>query len=322
MKKVSIIVPVYNMESRIRRCLDSLVNQTLKDIEIIIINDGSKDNSIKIIREYEKKYKNIVVIDRENKGISATRNEGIEKAKGEYIAFVDSDDYVDLDMYEKMYNTINENNLDIVVCGMKNVDENDNILKYNYLNNININTFNYNPKLVHEMDYGPCNKIFRKSLFKNIEFPLNTKYEDLSTILKVFKNAKKVYYINECFYNYYINVNGETKNITYKVYDIFKILDDILYNFKNENVHLKKEINYLCISKLMDYSEIIAESKNKNLAINFYLDTLKYLNKNIKNWEFLYLFNNNKKNIKKFILKLIQINPNINLKHLKIKSDK
>ena len=322
MKMLSIIVPVYNMESRLDKCLNSLENQTKKDIEVILVNDGSTDSSIKIINKHLKNYPNIYkIIDRENKGISASRNEGIKEASGKYIAFVDSDDYVDLDTYERMYNTIIKNNSDIVVCGIKNVDENDKILKYNYLNNIKITTLKENPKLVHEIDYGPCNKLFKKSLFKNIDFPLNTKYEDLNTILKVFKKAKKIDYINECFYNYYINSNGETKNINNKVYDIFIILNDILASFKNENKELKKEINYLCISKLMDYSEIIASVKNDKLAIDFYLDSIKYLNKKIKKWKFIYLFANNK-NLKTTILKLIQINKIMNISHLKVKSKK
>lgn len=322
MINLSIVVPIYNMEKRLDKCLNSLEKQTLKNIEVILINDGSTDNSIKVIKKHLKKYPDIYkLINRENRGISASRNEGIKEASGTYIAFVDSDDYVDLDTYEKMYNLIIKNNSDIVVCGIKNVDENDNILHYNYLNHVNVTTLQENPKLVHEIDYGPCNKLFKKSLFKDVEFPLNTKYEDLNTILKVYKKAKKVNYINECLYSYYINNNGETKNINNKVYDIFKILDDVLISFKDEGETLKKEINYLCISKLMDYSEIIASAKNKELAINFYLDSLRYLNEKIKDWKKNYLLNNNK-NLKKFILKLIQINKSFNIMHLKIKSDK
>ena len=314
---VSVVVPVYNMESRIRKCLDSLVNQTLKDIEIIVINDGSRDKSIDIIRKYEKKYKNIKVVDRENKGISYTRNEGINLSTGEYIAFVDSDDYVELDMYEKMYNYMKKEKLDIVVCGWNSVK--DDSKNPNYLNTINITSLNNNPKLVHQIDFGPCNKLFKRSLFNNITFPLNTKYEDLNTILKIFKKAKNIGYINECFYNYYVNSNGETKSIDNRVFDIFKILDDILISFNDENSKLKSEIDYLCISKLMDYIEIIAENKNVELALSFYRGTFKYLNKNIKNWRFKYLFTNNK-SIKKFIFKTIQVNKLLENMHIRIKS--
>ena len=116
MIKVSVIVPVYNTEKYLRRCLDSLVNQTLREIEIIIVNDASPDNSIEIMREYERKYKNkVVVIDlKVNVKQGGARNEGINIAKGEYIGFVDSDDWVDKEMYKELYNKAKENNADIV----------------------------------------------------------------------------------------------------------------------------------------------------------------------------------------------------------------
>ena len=116
MPKVSVIVPVYNVEKYIEKCLNSLVNQTLKDIEIIIVNDGSKDNSDKIIKIYQEKYDNIIYLTKKNGGLSDARNYGIPYAKGEYIAFLDSDDYVENDIYEKMYNKAKENNSDYVEC--------------------------------------------------------------------------------------------------------------------------------------------------------------------------------------------------------------
>ena len=116
MIKVSIIVPVYNMEKYLRECLDSLVNQTLKDIEIICINDGSKDNSLEILNEYSQKDSRIKVINKENEGQGVARNLGISKAQGEFIGFVDPDDWVELDMYEKMYNQAKTLDSEIVIC--------------------------------------------------------------------------------------------------------------------------------------------------------------------------------------------------------------
>ena len=111
MIKVSVIVPVYNVEDYLARCLDSLVNQTLKEIEIIVVNDGSPDNSQKIIDKYAKKYLNIKAYKKENGGLSDARNYGIKKANGEYIAFIDSDDFVTTDMYEKMYQKAKTGNM-------------------------------------------------------------------------------------------------------------------------------------------------------------------------------------------------------------------
>ena len=118
MKKVSIIVPVYNVEKYLKRCLDSLVNQTLKDIEIICINDGSTDGSLAILDEYVRNDDRIVVINQENSGLSVARNNGIGVAKGEYLGFVDSDDWVSEDYFEKLYNSAIQNNAEIAVGGI------------------------------------------------------------------------------------------------------------------------------------------------------------------------------------------------------------
>ena len=118
---VSIIVPVYNVEKYIDKCLNSLVNQTLKNIEIIVVNDGTKDNSQKIIDKYTKKYSFIRSYIKENGGLSSARNYGLKHAKGEYIAFVDSDDFVDKNMFEQMYLYAKNNKYDIVVCDTINV---------------------------------------------------------------------------------------------------------------------------------------------------------------------------------------------------------
>ena len=121
MYKVSIIVPVYNIEKYLAKCLDSLINQTLKEIEIICVNDGSTDNSAEILNEYAQKDSRIRIINQENTGLSAARNTGINNANGEYIGYVDSDDWVDLNFYENLYNAAKENDADIAVAGIKRV---------------------------------------------------------------------------------------------------------------------------------------------------------------------------------------------------------
>ena len=116
MSKVSVIIPVYNVEKYLRECLNSVVNQTLKDIEIICVNDGSTDNSLAILQEYAKNDKRIVLINQENKNAGAARNTGLAHATGEYLSFLDSDDFFELNMLEEMYNSAKENSLDIVIC--------------------------------------------------------------------------------------------------------------------------------------------------------------------------------------------------------------
>lgn len=122
--KVTVVVPVYNVERYLKRCIESLKNQTLKEIEIVLINDGSKDKSGEICNEYASKYENIKVIHQLNRGLSGARNTGIKVAQGEYIGFVDSDDYVEKDMFERLYNQAKEYSCEIACCGVKNIYEN------------------------------------------------------------------------------------------------------------------------------------------------------------------------------------------------------
>ncbi|MDF2845396.1 MAG: CDP-glycerol:poly(glycerophosphate) glycerophosphotransferase [Herbinix sp.] len=126
--KISIIMPVYNVERYLRACLESVVNQTLEGVEIIVVNDGSKDNSISILNEYEKKHSDrMKVFTTENHGVSHARNYGLARATGEYILFVDSDDFIEKDMCEKLYHKAIRDNNDIVICGRYNVYERENI---------------------------------------------------------------------------------------------------------------------------------------------------------------------------------------------------
>ena len=128
MNKVSIIIPVYNVQKYLRKCLDSIVNQTFKNIEIIIINDGSSDNSLNICKEYSKKDKRINIINKHNEGVSKARNTGLLYATGEYISFIDSDDWVEQNMIEELYNSITSNKADLCICNF--IKENKNKRDY------------------------------------------------------------------------------------------------------------------------------------------------------------------------------------------------
>ena len=309
MKKVSIIVPVYNMEKYLNQCMDSLVNQTLKDIEIIAINDGSKDKSLNILKEYEKRFPNkLKVINQENKGISVARNNGMNIAKGKYIGFVDSDDYVKLDMFEKLYNKIEKTKADIVVCDIEEYRNKKNEFKYiNVVENIKGSTLYETPSIINTIDYGPCNKIFKKEMFDSIKFPIGLKYEDLSTILKVFLNASKVSTLNEALYIYRINETGETQTVNSKVIDILPILQDIIDYSKDIKVFnkIKIELKKMCVNKLFYYLIYSYKLNNKNFVLKFRKDILSFLKNNFKTWRFTLLKN---KDLKiKLISKLVLI---------------
>lgn len=189
MLKVSVIVPVYNTEKYLSKCLDSLVYQTLKDIEIIIVNDGSPDNSQKIIDDYVKKYKNIKAFEKKNGGLSDARNYGIKKASGEYIAFLDSDDYVTVDMYEKMYKKAISQHFDMVVCDLNYV-YNDKVVKA--YSNIKDDTTDIRKAMINIYP-AAWNKIFKKELFDiGIEFKKNVWFEDVEFIYRLLPNIKKL----------------------------------------------------------------------------------------------------------------------------------
>ena len=178
---VSIIVPVYNVEKYLKRCLDSLINQTLSNIEIICINDGSKDCSGNILTEYALKDERIIVIDQENAGVSIARNVGMEVAKGEYIGFVDSDDWVDLDYFEKLYNSAKQNNCDIAVAGVIRLNKFKRKFYLNYDKLIITNDKDKKFELCDIPEQGCVwNKIYQTNLLKsfNLKFEEGIYYED------------------------------------------------------------------------------------------------------------------------------------------------
>ena len=212
MAKVSIIVPVYNVEKYLRKCLDSLINQTLKDIEIICVNDGSKDNSPKILEEYAKKDNRIIVINQENAGLSVARNSGIDIAKGEYIGFVDSDDWVDLDFFEKLYYSATSNDADIAVGGIIRVTG---IKKKKFLN-FEKETLTDNANLKFELCDVPeksyvTNKIYKTQKLKeiNLKFEEGRIFEDcIFTPQALFYSGKIVTVPN--IYYYYLRRGNST----------------------------------------------------------------------------------------------------------------
>lgn len=267
--KVSVIVPVYNVEKFIGKCLDSLVNQTLKDIEIIVVNDGTKDNSQEIIDKYVKKYPDKVKsFIKENGGLSSARNFGIEKAKGEYISFVDSDDWLNDDALEKMYNKAIKDKSDIVICDMIDhyIDKKvyHNCTKYD-------SVFNVTP--------SACNKIFRKKIICDFKFLLGVWYEDLNFTTKVLFNTNKISNISEGFYNCNcghtstMNNNNSKKNL-----DIIVVIDDVIKYLKENNKYDDDIISYLIFDHILitTINRVATQSsKDKKYVINELVDYCK-----------------------------------------------
>ena len=242
--KVSVIVPVYNTEKYLEKCLDSLVNQTLKDIEIIVINDGSPDNSQKIIDKYKKEYKNIKAYKKENGGISDTRNYGIEKATGDYIAFIDSDDYVSLDMYEKMYNKAVSGNFDIVVCDLNYVYENSDEIK-RVSSKIEHDTTDIKKVMINNYP-AVWNKIFKRKLIKDIKFKKGVWFEDVEFLYKVYPYTKSIGVVKEA-YNQYLQRKGSiTKSVDPRIYNYIDNWNGLIDYYKDNDLYdkYKLELEY------------------------------------------------------------------------------
>lgn len=307
--KVSVIVPVYNVEKFIDKCLNSLVKQSLKEIEIIVVNDGSPDNSQKIIDKYVKKYpEKVQSFIKENGGQGSARNIGIVKAKGEYISFVDSDDFVEKDMYKKLYNKAKENNYDIVVCGNYNVSED--------YQNKNIDAFinNYNTDL-ENIFFGKMavwNKIYKRDiLIKNkLEFKEKVWYEDLAFTLKAIMNSNTFAFIDEPLYDYLIREGSTMNNSNVKRnLEILEAFNDILsyiQHNKKEEYFSKIEflaIDHIYISAIVRVLKAEADDKVKRETINKLID---YMNKKFPNYKNNKYINTLSKN-RKIIYKLINI---------------
>lgn len=230
MPAISVIVPVYNVENYITKCVDSIVNQTFRDIEIILVDDGSTDNSGKICDEYLTKDDRVRVIHKKNGGLSDARNAGLDICTGEYIGFVDGDDYIDGDMYELLYKNIINYDADISMCRFRRI----------YNNRIDDNGRNLirctqdKKEIIEELYCGSigisvCSKLYKKKIFSQLRFCYGKTYEDVYITLHTVENATKVVFDYKSKYNYILRENSITEKKEYNE----KIKEEInayLYN--------------------------------------------------------------------------------------------
>lgn len=297
-KKISVVVPVHNSEECLERCLDTLVNQELQDIEIIVVNDGSPDNSQAIIDRYAAQYpEHIVPVQKENGGLSDARNVGIQRATGEYLAFVDSDDYVDLDMFARLYQRAKDTNSDIVCCP----------LTYVFPTRVNRHYFTKGlprfggtvaqaPPVLQWANSFAVNKIYRRSFWikGGYEFPVGQAFEDSATIYNVLYAANRIECVNIPFY-YYTRDRDEsiTNAVDRRIYDIFSSCDSILdfYQAQPEWDEMKNAVENVCIKHIMVRMNLLAGS-NDHTFIREYLDTAyAYLDRRIPDWKANSFFN-------------------------------
>ncbi len=218
-KLISIVVPAYNVEKYIGKCIESLMNQTYQNIEIIIIDDGSSDNTAQICDDYAYKDNRIKVVHRENMGVSAARNYGIEISKGEFVAFIDSDDFVSKIYCEKMISAISRNNAEVAICCMHDYEENKKIEveEKEYVEEV-LNPEETIIDFIKTGKYFDCmgGKMLSRRLINMIKFPINRIYEDCATVYKFYTNANRSVVLNQEYYFYLVHRNG---SITSSIYD-------------------------------------------------------------------------------------------------------
>lgn len=284
MPKVSVIVPVYNVEKYLKKCLDSLINQTIQDIEIIVVNDGSKDNSEEIIKEYEKNNpEKIVYLKKENGGLSDARNYGIPYAKGEYIAFLDSDDYVELDMYEKMYELAKKENSDMVEC--------DFYWEYPNKTKIDIGIIYSNQKeMLQKARVVAWNKLIKRSIIEEskVQFPKGYRYEDVEFTYKLIPYLNKVSFAKEPFIHYIQRENSISNVQNERTKEIFEVLEHVIEYYKEKGIYkeFEKELEYTYARILLCSSLLrIVKIKDKKIRNRLIKETWENLNSKFPNWK-------------------------------------
>lgn len=275
--KISVVIPMYNAERYIRKCLDSIINQTYQNLEVIIVNDGSTDSSREICEEYVLKDKRITLVNTENRGAGSARNTGLEMSTGEYVSFIDSDDYICSDYYARLSKMIQETNADIAIGRYKRVSEHETM---NFVNTGEVKERTSREQLLEL--YGEdidryvnsvlvTNKLFNKKLFgEEIRYPIRRLIDDEFIIYKLIDKAKKIVYTDDVMYAY-VQSDGSVMRTNFKekrVYDTMDVYDEVYAYFREKD---DKELNRLVMIRYLLYcvemvrktsmSEIIEDKK-------------------------------------------------------------
>lgn len=248
MIKVSVIVPVYNVEDYLERCLESLVHQTLKDIEIIAIDDGSTDRSSEILAKY-KKY--IKIITQKNSGVATARNSGLKVAKGEYIAFVDSDDWVSPTMYEDLYNKAKSSDYDVAICKFQYADE---FKSWPGVKDINHDVLNLKDKKRYMISMYPVlwNKIYKKEKINNVRFKDGVWAEDVEFLYRALSKIDTIGFIDTFEYYYFQREKSESRLFDKRVYHYIDNFNGIIQYYKKNHIYdlYKDELEYCYVRYL------------------------------------------------------------------------
>ena len=284
MPKVSVIVPIYNVEKYLEKCINSLLSQTLEDIQIILVNDGSKDNSGNIAKECEKNNKNrIIYVEKENGGLSDARNYGLKYATGDFIAFLDSDDYIEKNAYEEMYNKAIEENADYVECDFI----------WEFPNKIRVDKqypYKNKKEMLSFVRVVAWNKLIKRQLItdNNLEFPKGLRYEDVEFTYKLIPFINKFAYVDKPFIHY-VQREGSIANVqNERTAEIFTVQDNVIEFYKKNNIYEKyrDELEYNYARYLLCSSlKRMCKIKDKTIREKLLTESWKRLNSNFPNWK-------------------------------------
>lgn len=284
MPKVSVIVPIYNVEKYLEKCINSLLSQTLEDIQIILVNDGSKDNSGNIAKECEKNNKNrIIYVEKENGGLSDARNYGLKYATGDFIAFLDSDDYIEKNAYEEMHNKAIEENADYVECDFI----------WEFPNKIRVDKqypYKNKKEMLSFVRVVAWNKLIKRQLItdNNLEFPKGLRYEDVEFTYKLIPFINKFAYVDKPFIHY-VQREGSIANVqNERTAEIFTVLDNVIEFYKKNNIYEKyrDELEYNYARYLLCSSlKRMCKIKDKTIREKLLTESWKRLNSNFPNWK-------------------------------------
>lgn len=296
MARVSVIIPIYNGEKYLDKCISSIVNQTMRDIEVIAVDDGSTDNSLKLLEELSSRYKGrIKILEKENGGPGSARNLGIESANGEFIKFVDVDDYMSLNVLERMYNVAKEYNVSLVRgsynvrVGLFHMKDKCNwgSLKGSQLINLSDDR-NY---IVRETP-GIGNKLISRDLIGDLRFPNHAKWEDLAIMPVILASSHKIFHMDEPVYNYRVNMNTTITDFIRKIPNILDIVSDVEnveQQMKNRGLYdeYREQINSLGIIHILFRVEnamlwLDLSHREKEIVVS---SLLSVLNAKYPNWQ-------------------------------------
>ena len=285
-KKVSVIIPVYNVENYLEECLDSVFQQSYSNYEVIAVNDGSKDGSLELLNAYAKKEARLRVVSKENGGLSDARNFGLNYAQGEYVLFIDGDDRIHPEMIALLVEKAETTQSEIVVCDMEYFYE-DGRKEYSSGGNFTTTNIKETPSLI-TINNSACNKLYRINLFDDVKFPVGMYYEDLATIPILLYKAKAVSKVDQPLYQYRQRGGSIAHSVNDKIFDIYDAMDLVRDYVKmhGKEPEVLKEINHLYLIHGLDLTTLrIKDAKEKDLRESYLMRNMDRLEASYPNYK-------------------------------------